>query len=118
MVKREPFDRYQAETSNIAGTFIVVDDTRIPTGYKRVYSVVSANSGSRAPSKIRYGINYNGRNHWYEEEPSPAQNVYYHTEREYHTRMTRRGVVCFHDLQVGDLIVINWHGYEQKIGES
>lgn len=118
MVKREQFDRYQHEVSNIIGTFLVKDNTRIPVGYKRVYTVVSMNSGTRCPSKIRFGLNMNGRNHWYEEEPNPALNVYYHTEREHHTKLTRLGIVAFHGLQVGDLVVINWQGYDQKISEG
>lgn len=118
MTTREIFDRYQYRRSNIAGTFIVVDETRIPVAYKRIYTVVAANSGDRCPSKIRFGLHFDARNHWYEEEPNPAQNVYYHTEREYHTKMTRLGVVAFHGLQIGDIIVVNWHGYDQPLKEK
>lgn len=117
MVKREIFDRYQHEVSDINGTFIVRDDTRIPTGYKRVYTVASIVTDGEQASKIRFGLSFEGRNHWYEEEPNPATNVYYHTEREYHTKMTRLGVVAIHDAAVGDIVVVNWHGYEQPVEE-
>lgn len=115
MVKREIFDRYQMNISNIAGTFIIHDDTPIPTGYKRVYTVISVNVGAGQPSKIRVGLSFDARNHFYEEEPNPTANVYYHTEREYHAKMTRLGVVAIHDAAVGNPVVVNWHGYDQPI---
>lgn len=116
MTQREIFDRYQSATSDIAGTFIIRDDTPIPTGYKRVYTVISVNVGTGQPSKIRVGLAFGARNHFYEEEPNPTANIYYHTQREYHARLTQKGVVAIHDLEIGDLVVVNWHGYEQKIG--
>jgi len=118
MVKREIFDRYQLEESNIAGTFIIHDNTPIPKGYKRVYTVIAVNSGTRAPTKIRVGLAFETRNHFYEEEPLPLLNTYYTTAREYHCKETRKGVVALHDLQIGDQVVVNWHGYEIKIEED
>jgi len=118
MTKREQFDRTQIEAVVTAGTLIVKDNTRIPVGYKRVYTVISAMSADRAPTRMRFGLNYNGRNHFYEEEPNPVLGVYYTTAREYHTKMTRLGVVVFHGMVAADVIVINWHGYDQKIEEA
>jgi len=118
MVKREIFDRYQPLEVIVAGTQIIHDDTLIPAGYKRVYTIISANSGSRAPGKIRFGLGFENRNHFYEEEQNPAQNVYYNTDKEYHCKGSRKGVVAVHDLQVGDLVVVNWHGYEIKVEED
>ena len=115
MVRREIFDRYQHGESNIAGTFIIHDNTPIPQGYKRVYTVISVNSGTRAPTKIRVGLGFENRNHFYEEEPAPLVNTYYTTRREYHCKLSRKGVVALHDLQLADLVVVNWHGYEIKI---
>lgn len=118
MTKREQFDRYQHTVAAAAGTIIIVDETRIPVGYKRVYTVVSIVCDGAQMSKIRFGLHFDARNHFYEEEPNPIANVYYHTEREHHTKMTRLGVVAVHDVEVGDIIVINWQGYEQKISEA
>lgn len=118
MVKREIFDRYQHEESDVTGTFIIHDNTLIPFGYKRVYTVISVNVGTGQPSKIRIGLGFENRNHFYEEESMPVANVYYMTKREYHCKESRKGVVAVHDLAVGDLVVVNWHGYEIKVEED
>uniref|UniRef100_A0A6H1ZM07 Uncharacterized protein n=1 Tax=viral metagenome TaxID=1070528 RepID=A0A6H1ZM07_9ZZZZ len=115
MPKREQFDRYQLEVAQAAGTMIIVDNTEIPTAYKRVYTTISIVSDSLTMTKIRAGLHHDARNHFYEEEPNPIANVYYNTAREYHTRLESEGVVAIHDVAVGDIIVIIWHGYEQKL---
>ena len=118
MVKKEIFSRYVPRTATIA-TEIIRDNLRIPDGYKRVYTVVSAVNGTTAPTKIRFGLTFDlNRNHFYEEEPTPLLNTYYTTRREYHARLTQLGVIAMHGCVVGDLIVANFHGYEQQIGIS
>lgn len=113
--KREIFDRTQLEEVQVNGTHLVIDKVRIPVGYTRVYTVISANDGTTAPSKIRFGLHHDNSNNWYEEEPAPAINTYYTTRREYHTRMTAKGIVAFHTAVQGDVVVVNWHGYDKKL---
>ena len=108
------FNRPQHEIVDDETLFIVRDKEPIQTGYKRVYTVVSAVDLTAAPTDwIRFGTG-GEEPKWHEDEPAPAADVYYHTEREYHVRQQDKGVVGFAGATLADEVIVVWHGYDIK----
>lgn len=117
MVKRISFDRPQHTEITDTTQQIIRDKERILEGWERVYTVISVVDVTSTPSKIRFGTGGEDSPKWHEEEQNPAANVYYHTEREYHCRRHDRGLVAILGGTEGDTIIVNWHGYDKKLGE-
>jgi len=113
--KRIPFDRPQQVTITNLTLQILRDPERLPEGYERIYTVVSAVDLDNAPDHIRFGTGGEDRHLWHEEEPAPVVDTYYHTEREYHCRRHNRGIVGFYAATKDDRVIVNWHGYDKKV---
>ena len=118
MSKRKMFDRPQHETLTNETLEIVRDPEPLATGYKRVYTNVSAVDVTSAPTKIRFGTGGEDAPKWHEEEPTPLVNVYYHTEREHHCRQQDRGIIGYYGGTEGDELIVVWHGYDVKYEEG
>ena len=118
MAKRKQFDRPQHVELTGTTLEIVRDPEEIPSGYKRVYTAVSAVDITSAPDRIRFGTGGEDTPKWHEDEPAPVADVYYHTEREYHCRQQDRGIVGYYGGTEGDELIVIWHGYDIKYEEG
>lgn len=118
MGKRKQFDRPQVVTADGSASQVIRDPERIATGYKRVYTVVSVRARTIATTVLRYGTGGEDNPKWHEEEPNPADDVVYHTEREYHCRQQDKGLVEVVNGSAGTSITVVWHGYDIKYEEG
>lgn len=118
MTRRKMFDRPQHGTLDADGYLLVRDPESIASGYKRVYTCVSAMMRLVTTGYIRFGTGGEDQPKWHEEEPSPTDDVYYHTEREHHCRQQDRGLIEFQSDSAGTACVVVWSGYDQKYEEQ
>ena len=115
--KRIPFDRPTVSEIDNAVLDTFFDKERLLDGWERVYTGVAIVVIGTAPTKIRWGTGDETRPMWHEEEPNPVQDVYYHTEREYHCRQHNKGMIGIIGGTLTDEVIVNWHGYDKLIGE-
>jgi hypothetical protein len=116
-IKRLSFNRETRKEITSAVEFLVYDEEELITGWERVYTVISVNHPTGTPTKIRFGTGDKQKQRWHEEEPNPVSNVYYHTEREHHTRQHNLGVVSILGGCTAGTVVVIWEGYDKRIRE-
>lgn len=114
MAKRKLFNRPQDIEAPEDGEQRLRDPERIATGYKRVYTVVSAMTEDDAPGMMHFCTGGEDAEKPHETEPNPVTDVWYHTQREYHVRQQDKGLVIFEDISSGSAVHVVWHGYDIK----
>ena len=111
MAEKIPYSQQLEKIAEADGDVLVVDEA-VPSGEYLFVECIGCRDLDSAPDKIIVGRGPpNTLKHLWEEEPSPAVDVLYHSERTHHVPDGQAAMALFEGCTAGDHLEVFIEGY-------